>query len=68
MNSLTLINALHPEDNYTKKTREELERYKEEWKEKKTWEVNLLANEQFTWVISNGEEYDPSNFKKWGFK
>lgn len=29
LDELTLINALHPEDNYTKKTRDELERYKE---------------------------------------
>lgn len=66
--NLTLINAVRPEDTFGKKFRSDLQNYKASVFNQKTWDVNLLPNEKYTWVFSSNQNYDPSNFKNWGFK
>ena len=66
--TLTLINVARPEDNFAKKNRQELEELKDSYFSTKTWDVNLLPEEKYTWVFSSNLDYDPSNFKAWGFK
>ena len=66
--TLTLLNAAQPGDTYSKKFRQELDDYKRDCFSSKTWDANLLPNEKYTWIFSSSLDYDPSNFKSWGFK
>jgi hypothetical protein len=66
--NLSLITTLEPEYNYSKKSKRELEEYKLSCLEGKLWDVNLLPNEKFTWVLSTSLDYDPANFRNWGFR
>lgn len=66
--NLTLLNAAFPEEDYSKKNRYELEDLKNSCFSSKTWNVNLLPEEKYTWVFSSNSDYDPENCKRWGFK
>jgi len=66
--SLELVNVVKPEDNFAKNLRNENKGYKSSVFEKKTWDVNLLPHEKYTWVFASKQDYDPANFKSWGFK
>lgn len=66
--TLSLLNAVHPGDTYGKKSREELEEYKKSCFNQKTWDAELLPHENYTWVFSSSQDYEPSNFKNWGFR
>ena len=66
--TLTLLNTVHPGDTFGKKSGAELESYKYDCFNEKIWEASLLAHEKFTWVFSTSLDYDPANFKNWGFK
>lgn len=66
--TLTILNAVHPGDSFAKKTREELEDYKYSCFNSRTWDANLLPQEKYTWVFSSSMDYDPANFRNWGFK
>lgn len=66
--NLSLINVVRPEDNFAKKLRKEVKEYKDSVFGQKTWDVNLLPHEKYTWVFSSSQDYDANNFKSWGFK
>jgi hypothetical protein len=66
--NLSLINVVKPEDNFAKKLRKDVKDYKDSVFKQKTWDVNLLPHEKYTWVFSSNQDYDPNNFKNWGFK
>jgi hypothetical protein len=66
--SLILLNTVKPEDTFGKKFRPEIKQYKANVFNQKTWDVKLLPHEKYTWVFSNNQDYDPVNFKNWGFK
>lgn len=66
--NLELVNVAKPEDNFAKNLRQENKEYKSGVFDKKTWEVNLLPHEKYTWVFSSNQDYNPANFKNWGFK
>lgn len=65
---LHLLNSVKPEDNFAKKSRAENREYKSSVFDAKNWEVSLLPHEKYTWVFSSSSDYDPSNFKNWGFR
>jgi hypothetical protein len=46
----------------------EIEEFKNNSNENRKWSVSIEPKGQFTWVISASEEYDPENFRKWGFR
>ncbi len=66
--NLELVNVAKPEDNFAKNLRHENKEYKSGVFDKKTWEVSLLPHEKYTWVFSSNQDYNPANFKNWGFK
>ena len=66
--TLTLLNTVQPGDTFSKKSRQELDDYKYSCLGQKTWDANLLPFEKYTWVFSSSLDYDPSNFKNWGFR
>lgn len=66
--NLSLVNVVKPEDNFAKKFRKDNLEYKNSVFNQKTWDVNLLPHEKYTWVFSSNQDYDPNNFKSWGFK
>lgn len=57
-----------PEDNFAKNLRVHNKEYKASVFDKKTWDVSLLPHEKYTWVFASNQDYDPANFKNWGFK
>lgn len=66
--TLSLLNVARPEDNFSKKNREEIEEMKSSYFSYKTWDINLLPEEKYTWVFSTSLDYDSTNFKALGFK
>jgi len=66
--TLLLLNAKNSEETYENLTNEETDNLKHDANSNRKWTVSIPPHESYTWIISTNEEYNPENYRRWGFK